>query len=99
MARKISTELASQGQVTRGWLGVVASSRSPRSWRSSFSAKDTKGVLISDVVPDSPAAKAGLKPGDILLEFEGKKTEEPADLQRAVGSTSPGNDSEDQGVA
>jgi serine protease Do len=46
---------------------------------------------VSDVVPDSPASKAGIKPGDILLEFEGKKTEEPADLQRAVGLASPGN--------
>jgi serine protease Do len=52
-----------------------------------------KGVLISDVVPDSPAGKAGLKPGDILLEFEGKKTEGPSDLQRAVGLASPGQDS------
>jgi serine protease Do len=90
MARKISTELASRGRVTRGWLGVALQPLTPELARS-FNAKDTKGVLVSDVVPDSPAAKAGLKPGDILLEFEGKKTEEPADLQRAVGLASPGN--------
>jgi serine protease Do len=90
MARKISTELASRGRVTRGWLGIALQPLTPELARS-FNAKDTKGVLVSDVVPDSPAAKAGLKPGDILLEFEGKKTEEPADLQRAVGLASPGN--------
>jgi serine protease Do len=56
----------------------------------SFGVKDTKGVLISDVIPDGPAAKAGVQPGDVLLEFEGKKMEVPADLQRAVGFTSPG---------
>jgi serine protease Do len=50
-------------------------------------------VLISDVMPDSPAAKAGLKPGDILTEFEGKKMEAPSDLQRAVGLAQPGQDS------
>jgi serine protease Do len=59
---------------------------------SSFGAKDTKGVLISDVVPDSPAGKGGLKPGDILIEFDGKKMEAPADLQRAVGFAPPGTD-------
>jgi serine protease Do len=58
----------------------------------SFGAKDTKGVLISDVMPDSPAAKSGLKSGDVLLEFNGKKMEAPADLQRAVGLTSPNQD-------
>jgi serine protease Do len=42
------------------------------------------------VIPDSPAAKAGLQSGDIMLEFQGKKVEAPADLQRAVGLTSPG---------
>ena len=90
MARKISTELASRGRVTRGWLGVALQPLTPELAKS-FNAKDTKGVLVSDVIPDSPASKAGLKPGDILLEFEGKKTEEPADLQRAVGLASPGN--------
>jgi len=88
MARKISTELASRGRVSRGWLGVALQPLTPELARS-FNAKD-KGVLVADVVPDSPASKAGLKPGDVLLEFDGKKTEEPADSQRAVGLASPG---------
>ena len=46
-------------------------------------------MLINEVVPDSPAAKAGLKPGDILLEFEGRPMEASSDLQRAVGFFSP----------
>ena len=90
MARKIYTELIAKGKVTRGWLGVSIQPLTPELAKS-FSAKDNKGVLISDVVGDSPAAKAGLQPGDILIEFDGKKMEGPADLQRAVGLTNPGN--------
>ena len=70
MARKIYTELSTKGRVTRGWLGVSIQPLTAELARS-FGSKDGKGVLISDVVPDSPAGKAGLKPGDILLEFEG----------------------------
>src|SRR5437773_8380881 len=88
MARKIYTELRDKGRVTRGWLGVSIQPLSPELARS-FGAKDSKGVLINEVVPDSPAAKAGLKPGDILLEFEGRPMEGPGDLQRAVGFFSP----------
>jgi len=88
MARKIYTELRDKGRVTRGWLGVSIQPLTPELARS-FGAKDPKGVLINEVVPDSPAAKAGLKPGDILIEFEGRPMEGPGDLQRAVGLTSP----------
>ena len=56
-----------------------------RDFAKSFGAKDSKGVLLSEVMPDSPAGKAGLQSGDILLEFQGKKMEAPADLQRKVG--------------
>jgi serine protease Do len=91
MARKIYTELSTKGKVTRGWLGVSIQNLTT-DLANSFGAKDNKGVLVSDVVPDSPAGKAGLKPGDILLEFEGKKTEVPSDLQRAVGLATPGQD-------
>ncbi len=89
MAKKIYTELLAKGKVSRGWLGVSIQPLTP-DLAKSFGAKDTKGVLISDVVTDSPAAKAGLQPGDILLEYEGKKMEGPADLQRAVGLAAPG---------
>src|SRR5882724_11556716 len=88
MARKIYTELRDKGRVTRGWLGVSIQPLSPELARS-FGAKDSKGVLINEVAPDSPAAKAGLKPGDILLEFDGRPMEGPGDLQRAVGLMSP----------
>ena len=89
MAKKIYTEIASKGRVTRGWLGVSIQPLTPELAKS-FNAKDTKGVLISDVIAESPAAKAGLKPGDILLEFDGKKVDAPADLQRTVGLAQPG---------
>jgi serine protease Do len=88
MARKIYTELRDKGRVTRGWLGVSIQPLTPELARS-FGSKDAKGVLINEVMPDSPAAKSGLKPGDILLEFEGRPLEGPGDLQRAVGFFSP----------
>ena len=88
MARKIYMELRDKGRVTRGWLGVSIQPLTPELARS-FGSKDAKGVLINEVVPDSPAAKAGLKPGDILLEFEGRPMEGTGDLQRAVGFFSP----------
>ena len=88
MARKIYTELRDKGRVTRGWLGVSIQPLTPELARS-FGSKDAKGVLINEVMPDSPAARAGLKPGDILLEFEGRPMEGPSDLQRAVGFFSP----------
>jgi serine protease Do len=89
MARKIYTELQAKGRVTRGWLGVSIQPLTPELAKS-FGAKDTKGVLLSEVIADSPAAKSGLKQGDILTEFDGKRVEAPADLQRSVGLSSPG---------
>jgi serine protease Do len=89
MAKKIYTELAAKGKITRGWLGVSVQPVTPELARS-FGAKDAKGVLVADVVQDSPAQQAGLQRGDILLEFDGKKVEAPPDLQRAVGLSNPG---------
>ncbi len=88
MARKIYAELRDKGRVTRGWLGVSIQPLSPELARE-FGAKDVKGVLVNEVVPDSPAAKAGVQRGDILIEFDGKKMEGPGDLQRAVGLFAP----------
>ncbi len=89
MARKIYTELLDKGRVTRGWLGVQIQPLTPELARE-FGVKDVRGVLVSDVVPDSPAAKAGIQRGDIITEFDSKRLEGPADLQRAVGLLAPG---------
>jgi serine protease Do len=89
MAKRIYTELAAKGKVTRGWLGVSIQPLSPELAKS-FGLKDEKGVLISDVVQDSPAERAGIAAGDIVVEFDKKKVDSPQDLQKAVAGTVPG---------
>jgi serine protease Do len=89
VAKRISTQLVEHGKVTRGWLGVLVQPLTPE-LAASFGANGKKGVLISEVTPDSPAAKAGLKTGDILLEVDGRKVDEPGDVGRIVGLASPG---------
>jgi serine protease Do len=89
MAKRIYTELVAKGKVTRGWLGVSIQPLTPE-LAASFGLSAPKGVLISDVVQDSPADKAGIKAGDIVTEFNGRKLDVPPDLQKIVASTDPG---------
>jgi serine protease Do len=87
MVKRISAELLAKGTVSRGWLGVSLQPLTP-DLAKSFGARE-KGALIADVVADSPAARAGLNRGDIVLEFDGKTIESPGDLARAVGMANP----------
>jgi serine protease Do len=89
MAKRVSAQLLEHGKVTRGWLGVVLQPLTPE-LAASFGAEGTKGVLVSEVTPDSPAAKAGVKAGDIVLEVDGRKVDDTGDVARAVGMTAPG---------
>lgn len=89
LAENIIAQLTEEGKVTRGWLGVLIQSITPEI-AESLGLKDIKGALIADVTPDSPADKAGLKRGDIVIEFEGKKIDEFSDLTKLVGVASPG---------
>jgi serine protease Do len=89
MAKRIYTELVARGKITRGWLGVSIQPLTPELAKS-FGLKEPKGVLIADVVKDSPADKAGLVSGDVLMEFDGKKVDAPQDLQKIVAVTAPG---------
>jgi serine protease Do len=89
MANRIYTELVARGKITRGWLGVSIQPLTPELAKS-FGLKEPKGVLIADVVKDSPADKAGLAAGDVLMEFDGKKLDAPQDLQKIVAVTAPG---------
>jgi len=52
--------------------------------------KDTQGILVSDVSENSPAAEAGMMRGDIILEFDGKRMEDPVHLRNEVAHTEPG---------
>jgi serine protease Do len=90
LAKKIYTELTARGKVTRGWLGVSVQPLTAELAKS-FGTQDDVGVLVADVIEASPAEKGGLRPGDIILEFNDKKVAAPSDLQRAVGLTSPGH--------
>jgi len=89
MAKRIYTELAAKGKVTRGWLGVSIQPLTPELAKG-FGLKEPNGVLISDVMQDSPAAAAGVTSGDIVIEFDRKKVDSPQDLQKVVAATPPG---------
>jgi len=85
MARRVSTQLLEHGKVTRGWLGIVLQPLTQEP-----GAQGRKGVLVSEVKPDSPAARAGLKTGDIVTAIDGRKIEKPGDVARVVGLAVPG---------
>jgi serine protease Do len=89
MARRISTELLDKGAVTRGWLGVVVQPLT-KDLADSFGIPTADGALVAEVMPGSPAATAGLKPGDVIVEVDGKKIDNPGDLARAIGLAEPG---------
>jgi Do/DeqQ family serine protease len=89
MARRILPQLLATGRVTRGWLGVriqpLTAELAP-----SFGARENDGVLVADVLPEGPAASAGLRSGDVIVDFDGRKTAEVPDLQRVVADFEPG---------
>ena len=91
MAKRIATELLTTGKVTRGWLGVSLQPLTP-DLAASFGVEDGKGALIAEVVPDSPAAQAGLRAGDVVTGIDGQTVDSPSDLARTVGLSSPGDE-------
>ncbi|MDP2016889.1 MAG: DegQ family serine endoprotease [Hydrogenophaga sp.] len=91
-AVRVSDQLKSTGRVTRGRIGVQIDQVS-KEVAESLGLGVSKGALVRGVEPDSPAAKAGVEPGDIILKFDGKTIEKSVDLPRFVGNTKPGNKS------
>lgn len=92
-AMDIAGQLRETGRVERGYLGVTIQPVD-RGLAESFGLDKPVGALVSDLIGDGPAAKAGLKPGDVILEFNGTKIIEAADLPPAVGTTPVGSDAE-----
>ena len=89
MALSILRQLSDGGKVTRGWLGVAIQQLSPELMQA-FKLEDNSGALIADVIADSPAKKAGLKRGDIIVGFNGEKVHESSELPRLVATMPPG---------
>lgn len=79
-------QLKAHGKVARGWLGVQIQDVT-RELAESFAMSRPHGALVSRVVPDSPAEKAGLMIGDIIVEFNGQEIETSAELPPIVGMT------------
>ncbi|MGI6386033.1 MAG: DegQ family serine endoprotease [Desulfomonilia bacterium] len=89
MAKNIYTQLIEHGNVTRGYLGVTIQDLTAELAKS-FGLNDTKGVLVSQVMPDTPAEKAGMKQGDVIVSLDGKPVDTSASLRNEVAMTVPG---------
>ena len=88
-AMDVVEQLKEHGRVERGYLGVNIQPID-RGLAESFSLDKPIGALVSETVPDGPAARAGLKAGDVILEFDGQEVAEAADLPPMVGRTPAG---------
>ena len=91
MAKQISAQLVATGSVTRGWLGVSLQPLTS-DLASSFGVEGGKGALVAEVQPQSPAAKAGIQSGDVIIEVNGKKVDSASDVVRTVGFAKPGEE-------
>ncbi len=88
MAKSIEQQLQKHGKVHRGWLGVVIQDVNKELARS-FGLKEARGVLISEVQPDSPAEAAGIKRDDIIIRLNGEEIDDASDLRNKVALLRP----------
>ena len=89
MASSVVNQLMDKGHVQRGWLGVQIQGLTGE-LAESLDLSEDKGALVAGVVEHSPAQKAGIKVGDVIMKFDGKSVDEMRDLPRIVADT-PGD--------
>ena len=89
MAKALLPQLKTSGKVVRGWLGVVIQKVTPELAKS-FGLKESEGALVSDVMDDSPASRAGIKRGDVIVAFNGAPIKDMEQLPKAVAATQVG---------
>jgi len=89
MVKAVKDQLVTSGQVVRGYLGIRIQELT-RALAQSLHIDTPEGVLVADVSKGSPAAKAGLKRGDVILAFNGRPTSDPGQLRNIVAMSAPG---------
>jgi serine protease Do len=89
VAMNVANQLKTEGKVSRGWLGVVIQ-EVDKDLAESFGLDRPAGALVTETLDDGPAAKSGIKVGDVILSVNGQKIEESADLPHLIGNLKPG---------
>ncbi|MBI1899177.1 MAG: DegQ family serine endoprotease [Acidobacteria bacterium] len=89
MARRVSEQLLRGGKVRRGQLGITIQ-QVTSDIAASLGMKEVRGILVSDVLPGSPAERAGLKRGDVVLAVNGEKVEDTNSFRNRISSAGPG---------
>jgi serine protease Do len=90
LVMEVATQLVAHGQLQRGYLGVVMDNQFDSSKAGRIGLVQTRGALVKAVKPNSPADIAGLRAGDLILEFDGRSIENDGHLVQTVGLTSIG---------
>jgi serine protease Do len=90
MVRNVMDQIIKTGKVTRGYLGVSIQNITP-DLATALKLGQTRGALVSDVDPNSPAARSGLKSGDVIIEANGKPVVDSRELRLLVSSMAPGS--------
>ena len=88
-AKQVLEGLVKDGQVTRGWIGVEPNDLSPE-LAETFDVKAKEGVIITGVLQNGPAAKAGIHPGDVIVSIAGKPVKDVTQLLSLVSALKPG---------
>ena len=91
-ASQVVDQIVRNGRVSRGWIGVSIQALDADIARS-LGLEEPRGALVATVVPDGPAARAGIQQGDVILTFNGERIEDSRDLTRRVGATPIGQSS------
>ena len=88
-ARMVLDGIVRDGHVTRGWIGVEPNELSPE-LAETFGVKASEGVIITGVLQGGPAAEAGLRPGDVIVQVAGHPVRNVSELLTAVAALKPG---------
>ena len=92
VARNVMDQILKNGKVTRAYLGVMAQEVTPELAKAFHENNEVRGALVGDVTPDSPASRAGLQKGDIILAINGKPVNDSAQLRMNLSLMQPGTE-------